>query len=65
MLIEVPRPDGGAPLRVVGNPVKLSRVAEGPVTRFPSLGQHTNEVLGELLGLSDAELAGLRERGVI
>jgi crotonobetainyl-CoA:carnitine CoA-transferase CaiB-like acyl-CoA transferase len=65
MLIEVPRPDGGDPLLVVGNPVKLSRVAEGPVTRFPSLGQHTGEVLGELLGLGDAELAGLRERGVI
>jgi formyl-CoA transferase len=65
MLIEVPRPDGGPPLRVVGNPVKLSRVAEGPVTRFPSLGQHTDEVLGELLGLSETELAGLRERGVI
>jgi formyl-CoA transferase len=65
MLIEVPRPDGGAPLRVVGNPVKLSRVAEGPVARFPSLGQHTDAVLRELLDLDDAELAGLRARGVI
>lgn len=65
MLIEVPRPDGGPPLRVVGNPVKLSRAAEGPIARFPSLGQHTGEVLREVLGLTDTELAGLRERGVI
>jgi crotonobetainyl-CoA:carnitine CoA-transferase CaiB-like acyl-CoA transferase len=65
MLIEVPRPDGGRPMLVVGNPVKLSRAAEGPVARFPSLGEHTDAVLRELLGAGDAELAGLRERGVI
>jgi crotonobetainyl-CoA:carnitine CoA-transferase CaiB-like acyl-CoA transferase len=65
MLIEVPRPDGGRPLQVVGNPVKLSRVAEGPVTRFPRLGEHTDQVLRELLDLGDEELAGLRRRGVL
>jgi formyl-CoA transferase len=65
MLIEVPRPDGRDPLLVVGNPVKLSRVAEGPVGSFPSLGQHSDEVLRDTLGLSDAELAALREQGVI
>jgi crotonobetainyl-CoA:carnitine CoA-transferase CaiB-like acyl-CoA transferase len=65
MLIQVPRPDGGDPMLVVGNPVKLSRVSEGPVARFPSLGQHTDEVLRELLGLADAELVELREQGVI
>ena len=65
MLIEVPRPDASEPLLVVGNPVKLSRVAEGPVERFPMLGQHTEEVLRETLGIDSGELAGLRERGVI
>jgi crotonobetainyl-CoA:carnitine CoA-transferase CaiB-like acyl-CoA transferase len=40
-------------------------VAEGPVRRFPRLGEHTEEVLRELLGLSDAELAGLRARGAL
>jgi crotonobetainyl-CoA:carnitine CoA-transferase CaiB-like acyl-CoA transferase len=65
MLIEVPRPDAERPLLVVGNPVKMSRVAEGPVSRFPSLGQHTDEVLRETLALGDAELASLRGRGVI
>ena len=64
MLIEVPRPDGGRDMLVVGNPVKLSRVAEGPVGRSPSLGEHTDAVLREL-GVADGELAALRERGVI
>ena len=31
----------------------------------PTLGQHNRDVLGGLLGLSDAELAGLEERGII
>jgi formyl-CoA transferase len=65
MLHEVPRPGGGRDLLVVGNPVKLSRVAEGPVGSFPSLGEHTDAVLRAVLGLDDAELARLREEGVI
>jgi formyl-CoA transferase len=65
MLLEVPRPDGGRELLVVGNPVKLSRVAEGPVARFPSLGAHTDAVLRETLGLGDEALEDLRARKVI
>jgi crotonobetainyl-CoA:carnitine CoA-transferase CaiB-like acyl-CoA transferase len=40
---------------------------EGPVHRraAPTLGQHNDEVLRDILGLSDAEIAGLREAGVI
>ncbi len=65
MLIEVPRPDAERPFLVVGNPVKLSRVAEGPVRSFPGLGEHTDEVLREELGLGDDELAALRARRVV
>jgi crotonobetainyl-CoA:carnitine CoA-transferase CaiB-like acyl-CoA transferase len=45
--------------------VKLSKMTEGPETRVPWVGEHTAEVLATELGLSDAELAGLRERGVV
>jgi len=40
---------------------------EGPVHRrpAPTLGQHNDEVLRGVLGLPDAEIAGLREAGVI
>jgi crotonobetainyl-CoA:carnitine CoA-transferase CaiB-like acyl-CoA transferase len=65
MLIEVPRPDAEKPLQIVGNPVKMSRLAEGPVRRFPLLGEHTDRVLRELLGVADDELAALRAEGTI
>ncbi len=65
MLIEVPRPDADDPLLLVGNPVKLSRVAEGPIRGMPRLGEHTREVLTETLGLGEGELSELTERGVI
>jgi formyl-CoA transferase len=65
MLIEVPRPDADRPFLVVGNPVKMSSLAEGPVGSFPGLGEHTDAVLREELGLSTAELAGLRDAGAI
>ena len=65
MILEVPRPDDEKPMRIHGNPVKLSRVAEGPVRRFPRLGEHTTEVLRELLDLSKAELAELRAQDAI
>jgi formyl-CoA transferase len=65
MLIEVPLPGSARPMLVHGNPVKLSDCAEGPVKSFPGLGQHTDEVLREVLDLSDAELSSLRREGAI
>lgn len=66
MLVEMERPDGGGdPVLVPGNPVKMSRVAEGPETRVPWVGEHTDEVLRAELSLSDAELAELRAAGAI
>jgi formyl-CoA transferase len=64
MLIEVPRPDGGRPMLVVGNPVKLSRASEGPVTPTPALGEGGDDVLRSC-GFADAEIAALRTAGVI
>src|SRR5438874_11406037 len=44
MLVEMPRVDGvDDPVLVPGNPVKMSRVAEGPETRVPRVGEHTTE----------------------
>ncbi len=66
MLVEVPRTDGvDDPVLVPGNPVKMTNVAEGPETRVPWLGEHTDAVLAEELGLSAAELGDLREDGTI
>ena len=66
MLVEMPRPDGVAePVLIPGNPVKLSKMTEGPETRVPWVGEHTAGVLAEELGLDDARLAELRARAVI
>jgi crotonobetainyl-CoA:carnitine CoA-transferase CaiB-like acyl-CoA transferase len=66
MLVELERPDGsGPPVLVPGNPVKLSRVAEGPETRVPWVGEHTAEILGVELGCTEAALDALRTAGVI
>ncbi len=40
-------------------------MAEGPETRVPWLGEHTDEVLAAELGLDADALAALRAEGVI
>lgn len=65
MLLEIERPDGGPPLLVTGNPVKLSGAGATPRRRWPALGEHTEGVLAAELGLGRAELEALRQSGVI
>lgn len=65
MLIEVDRPDADTPFHVVGNPVKLSAAPEGPITRFPRLGEHTAAVLARELGLAEDAIARLAADRVI
>ena len=66
MLVEHPRTDGVAqPVLIPGLPVKFAEVAEGPETRVPWLGEHTDEVLAAELGLGLGELERLRAGGVI
>jgi crotonobetainyl-CoA:carnitine CoA-transferase CaiB-like acyl-CoA transferase len=66
MIVEMRRTDGVAePVLVPGNPVKLSKMAEGPETRVPWVGEHTAAVLETELGLSGDDIAGLRSRGVV
>jgi formyl-CoA transferase len=66
MLVAVPRTDGVADnVLVPGNPVKLSKMAEGPETRVPWVGEHTDALLRAELHLDDATLTKLREGGII
>ncbi len=61
-IVEVDHPERGKYL-TVGCPVKLSD-SPAEVVRSPLLGEHTEEVLA-LLGYSEAEVASMREAGVI
>jgi crotonobetainyl-CoA:carnitine CoA-transferase CaiB-like acyl-CoA transferase len=66
MLVEMLRTDDAAePVLIPGNPVKMSKVAEGPETRVPWVGEHTDDVLRAELALDDTRLAALRAAGVI
>ena len=61
-IVEVDHPKRGKYLSV-GNPIKLSD-SPTEVKRSPLLGEHTEEVLGEL-GLTAAEIGALRAEKVI
>ena len=50
---------------IPGNPIKLSKVAEGPERRPPWLGEHSDEVLAKDLGLTTDEIEALHADGVI
>jgi crotonobetainyl-CoA:carnitine CoA-transferase CaiB-like acyl-CoA transferase len=66
MLVEHPRSDGEAqPVLIPGLPIKFAEVSEGPETRVPWLGEHTDQVLSSELGLNQATLEDLRSDGVI
>ena len=66
MIVEIPRTDGvEQPIMVPGNPIKLSKMQEGPETRMPWVGEHTAEILHAELGLDDDQLDKLRHDGVI
>ena len=66
MLVEVPRTDGvDQPVLVPGNPVRMTATAQGPETRVPWLGEHTDAVLQAELDLDTGALSDLRDRGVI
>jgi CoA:oxalate CoA-transferase len=52
-------------LIVPGTPLRNPDSTATPDTRAPKLGQHTDEVLAELLGLSASDLADLRSRSII
>ncbi|KQR57894.1 CaiB/BaiF CoA-transferase family protein [Acidovorax sp. Leaf160] len=64
MVVTVPLPEG-EPLRMPGNPVKLSAAPQRSFGAPPRLGEQTAAVLGGWLGYPADRLARLREDGAI
>ena len=62
-VVEVDHPKRGKYL-TVGNPIKLSD-SPTEVERSPLLGEHTEEVLKDVVGYSDSEIKSARETGAI
>ena len=64
MVKEIEHPTCG-PMKLVNTPVKYSFSEPSIRTPPPVLGQHTDEILGSILGMSDAEIHSLRKEGVV
>ncbi len=48
-----------------GSPLWFDGVSRAPVQRAPALGEHTEQVLAEVLRLSDTEIAALHDAGTV
>lgn len=64
MFSELEQPGIGRYL-VPGSPIDFGAFDREPPRRAPILGEHTDEILGRDLGLSDGEIARLRDSGVV
>lgn len=65
MLVGIDRPDGvEQPVLLPASPIRM-RGAETPANRVPWLGEDTDRVLEEELGLGGADISKLRQAGVI
>lgn len=64
MLVETEHPTAGK-VKMVGVPVKFSATPGEVRAPAPLLGQHTDEVLHEVLGLDPAAIEALRRAGAI
>jgi crotonobetainyl-CoA:carnitine CoA-transferase CaiB-like acyl-CoA transferase len=52
-------------VQVIANPVRLSETPADYRIPPPLLGEHTEQLLHERLGLSVSEISDLREKGVV
>ena len=64
MIVETRHPVYGR-ARAPGNPIKVDGILDGVATPAPIQGEHTQEVLRELLGIDQAELDTMKREGAI
>jgi len=64
MLVQVEDPRAGS-VSMPANPIRLSATPVQDYRPAPRLGEHTDEVLARLIGLTHAQVADLRKHGVV
>ena len=62
--VDLPHPTGGT-VKLVGSPIRMTATPPRHDVPPPLLGQHTVDVLQDLLGYDKAQIAALREKGVV
>ena len=48
-----------------GSPLDFTGIGRLPVRRAPQLGEHTEEILADVLGLTSREIGALAGRGLV
>ncbi len=56
---------GKSPLKLIANPIKMQETPPSYRMPPPLLGEHTDEILSEKIGLSDAEIKNLKDNEII
>jgi formyl-CoA transferase len=64
MKLTVRDPDG-KPVDLAGLPFHIAGATLPPPSMPPRLGEHTDQVLREVLGLDDKRIQELRQKGII
>lgn len=64
MVVTVPHPSGGS-VKMPGNPIKMSDTSEQSYAAPPLIGQQTDKVLSEFLGLDENQIGELRAAKVV
>ena len=64
MFVELPHPTAGK-MKICGNQIKLSETPVQFKAPAPLLGQHSAEILHEMLDMDEAQVAALQEEGVL
>lgn len=64
MVTEVDHPSCG-PIKLVNTPIKYSEATPGVRSPPPTLGQHTDEILAEILNYGKQDISKLKADGVV
>jgi CoA:oxalate CoA-transferase len=64
MLVEIEQPGAGK-VRLAGSPIRLSETPGEIYAPAPRLGEHSEEVLRNILGYPQEEINQLKQEGII